>query len=122
MGQSLRRLQEGNLSRQIADGLVGFQSNLAFDTSLILFLTAVFERSTFKYGARGYRFVLLEAGHVAQNINLVATALGMGCVNLGGYYDRRIDDLLNLDGVTHSTVYMIALGEKDADQPTDGFL
>ena len=46
----LRRLQEGDLCAQVADGLVEFQSNLAFDTSLMIFLTAVFERSTFKYG------------------------------------------------------------------------
>lgn len=64
----------------------------------------------------------MEAGHVAQNINLVATALGLGVVDLGGYYDRRIDDLLNLDGVTHSTVYMIGLGELAGDRRSDGLL
>jgi SagB-type dehydrogenase family enzyme len=118
----LRLLQERDLSVGIADGLVAFQRHLAFEASLILFLTAVFERSAFKYGTRGYRFVLLEAGHVAQNINLVATALGLACVNVGGYYDRRIDELLNLDGVTHSTVYMIALGEKAEKQSGGGLL
>ena len=64
-------------------------------------------------GAKGNRFVLLEAGHVAQNINLVANALGLGAVNLGGYYDREIDDFLGLDGVTHSTIYMAAIGKKN---------
>jgi nitroreductase len=49
---------------------------------------------------------------VAQNINLVANALGLGCVNIGGYYDREIDDLIGLDGVTHSTIYIVAVGEK----------
>jgi SagB-type dehydrogenase family enzyme len=88
------------------------QPELAQGASLIIFLTAIFERSTFKYGERGYRFILLEAGHVAQNLNLVANALGLGCANIGGYFDREIDDLLELDGVTHSTIYMIAIGGK----------
>jgi len=45
-------------------------------------------------------------------MNLAATALGLGCVNIGGYFDREIDELLGLDGLTHSTLYMIAVGHK----------
>jgi nitroreductase len=56
--------------------------------------------------------VLLEAGHVAQNINLATTALELACVNVGGFLDRQIDELLGLDGLTHSTVYMICIGTK----------
>jgi nitroreductase len=58
---------------------------------------------------------LLEAGHVAQNLNLVATALGLGCVNIGGYFDREIDEYLDLDGITHSTIYMLAIGGMPLD-------
>lgn len=78
--------------------------------AMMIFITAQFERSLFKYRDRGYRFILLEAGHVAQNMNLAATALGLGSVNIGGYFDRRADDLLGLDGLTHSTVYMVGIG------------
>ena len=78
---------------------------------MIVFITAVFERSVFKYGDRGYRFVLLEAGHVAQNINLAVTALGLGCVNIGGFFDRDIDEFLGIDGLTHSSVYLMAIGK-----------
>ena len=106
----LRHLQDGDDTQRISLALV--QPELAQGNSLIIFLTAIFERSTFKYGERGYRFILLEAGHVAQNLNLVANALGLGCVNIGGYRDREIDEYLDLDGITHSTVYMIAIGGK----------
>jgi SagB-type dehydrogenase family enzyme len=108
----LRFLLPGEHSGAIAGGLV--QENLATDAALIVFITAIFERSIFKYGDRGYRFTLLEAGHVAQNFNLIATALGYGCVNIGGYFDRQIDDLLGLDGLTHSTIYMTAIGANAA--------
>jgi SagB-type dehydrogenase family enzyme len=90
--------------------LVDFQANLAFDASLMLMITAAFNRSTFKYGARGYRFALLEAGHVAQNVNLAVTELGLGCFNVGGFYDRVADRFLGLDGLGQSTVYMTAIG------------
>ncbi len=113
----LRHLQEGDDTQRISLGLV--QPELAQGASLIIFLTAIFERSIFKYGERGYRFILLEAGHVAQNLNLVANALGLGCVNIGGYHDREIDEYLELDGITHSTIYMIAIGGK-ADSSDNG--
>jgi SagB-type dehydrogenase family enzyme len=104
----VRRVRAGEQPELIKSILV--QQELATSASLLLFITAVFERSTFKYGDRGYRFSLLEAGHVAQNVNLVANALGLGCINLGGYFDRRADDFLDLDGVLHSTIYIVVIG------------
>ncbi|MBL8290915.1 MAG: SagB/ThcOx family dehydrogenase [Bryobacterales bacterium] len=108
---NLRYLQEGDFSRQIAEAMV--QPEMPFSSSIIFFFTALFERVVFKYGERGYRFTLLEAGHAAQNLNLAAQALGMGTLNVGGYFDRPIDRLLGLDGVTHSTVYMVCAGFPD---------
>lgn len=105
----LRLVRRGDHSRTIAHALV--QENVAYDASLLIFITAVFDRSTFKYGDRGYRFALIEAGHVAQNIDLTVFGLDLGSINLGGFYDRRIDDFLDLDGLTHSTLYMVAIGK-----------
>lgn len=76
----------------------------------VVFVSAVFWRSRFKYGLRGYRFVLLEAGHLVQNVVLAATALGVAALPLGGIYDDRADELLGLDGVDESVVYAVVLG------------
>lgn len=105
----LRLIHEGDLSGALGKTLI--QTDLIQNASVVIFLTAIFHRSIFKYGERGYRFILLEAGHVAQNINLVSEALRMGCVNIGGFFDRKIDALLGLDGVTQSCLYLIALGK-----------
>jgi SagB-type dehydrogenase family enzyme len=80
-----------------------------------LLVTAMFWRSRFKYGLRGYRFALLEAGHVAQNALLAAVALGLGAAPLGGFYDRAVDEVLGVDGVNESVLYAICLGEPAAD-------
>jgi SagB-type dehydrogenase family enzyme len=113
----IRLVHKGDVTKSIQDALV--QPEVVVNSSLILFVTAVFERSTFKYGDRGYRFVLLEAGHLAQNVNLIANGLGLGCVNLGGFFDRRVDDLLDLDGLTHSTIYLAAIGRNAAPAVQD---
>jgi SagB-type dehydrogenase family enzyme len=110
---NLQCLRQQDQSAHLAKALL--QSNIASDAALTVFITALFERTTFKYGERGYRFLLLEAGHVAQNINLVAIALGLGCISVGGYFDREIDDMLGLDGLTHSTIYMLAIGAAGLD-------
>ncbi len=78
--------------------------------AVLILVAAIFGRTRFKYGLRGYRFALLEAGHIAQNIILGATALGLAAVPLGAFYDRRTDAFLGLDGVNESTLYTIALG------------
>ena len=105
---ALHQLDERDLSTQIAAATL-YPSYVA-GASLIVFVTAMFERSTWKYGDRGYRYALLEAGHLVQNLDLVATALGFASFNLGGYCDREIDDILQIDGITHSTVYMVCIG------------
>lgn len=78
---------------------------------LLVFICAHFERSLFKYRDRGYRFIFLDAGHLVQNFNLVGTSLGIGSVNIGGYFDRETDKFLDMDGLTQSTIYMIAAGK-----------
>jgi SagB-type dehydrogenase family enzyme len=80
-----------------------------------LIVTGVFWRSRFKYGLRGYRFALLEAGHLAQNVLLVCAALGLAAVPLGGFFDRPIDELLGADGVNESVLYAICLGRRAAE-------
>lgn len=86
---------------------------LVVESSAVVFLTATFWRSRFKYGQRGYRFALLEAGHVAQNVLLAATALGLASVPLGGFFDRQANDLLGVDGLHEAALYLIPLGRPE---------
>jgi SagB-type dehydrogenase family enzyme len=86
------------------------QPQLARAASAILFISAFFERSVFKYGERAYRFVLLEAGHLAQNAILTAADSGLAAAPIGGFFDREVDRLLGFDGVNQSVVYVILLG------------
>ena len=111
----LRWLRDGIHSDEVARYFVAH--TIPQHTSVLIFLTALFERSAFKYGNRGYRFTLLEAGHIAQNINLASSALKLGCKNIGGFYDREIDAFLQLDGISHSTVYVLAVGMKPPNSP-----
>ncbi len=78
--------------------------------SALIVITAVFWRAQAKYGERGYRYILLEAGHMGQNMYLVSTALGLKCSGLGGTHDTNIESLLQIDGFDESLVYALAVG------------
>jgi SagB-type dehydrogenase family enzyme len=101
--ERLRHL-DGELSGCLVD------ASLADNAAAVVVLTGVFWRSRFKYGLRGYRFALLEAGHAAQNAILVGTALGLSVLPIGGFYDARVEALLGVDGVNESPLYLLALG------------
>ena len=80
--------------------------------SFCIALSAVLPRSSFKYGQRAYRFVLLEAGHIAQNTLLAAEGLGLGGLPIGGFFDNDINAVLNLDGCQEFVVYLLLIGNK----------
>lgn len=88
------------------------------EAAVICVISLVGERSLTKYGDRGYRYALLEAGHVMQSVNLAAGALELGCVNLGGFYDDELAALAGIDVEHEVPLYCSAVGVPDAD-PTD---
>ena len=81
----------------------------------VVVLTAVFERTLRKYGDRGYRYLLLEAGHVGQNLQLAAVALNLGALSVGGFFDQELGAFLALDGDEEAPIYATAVGHVDRD-------
>lgn len=100
-------------------GAAFIQRDVADGAPLLMLVCGNFYRSTFKYGARGYRFALIEAGHVLQNANLAACAAGLALRPLAGYFDRQLDAALSLDGLNQSIIYAGAIGHPAVD-PTLG--
>ncbi len=85
--------------------------------AVVFVISSKFWRARAKYGARGYRYCLQEAGCACQNLNLTAVALGLGHVVLGGFYDDEIHSCLEIDGIDHAVVTAAAVGTLDkADQ------
>jgi SagB-type dehydrogenase family enzyme len=76
----------------------------------LILLAAVFQRTLKKYGPRGYRYVLFEAGHVAQNICLRASEMRLATLCLGGFNDAQLNAALGLDGMFEAVLYGVAVG------------
>tara|TARA_Y100000310_G_C20696035_1_gene825815 strand:- start:1861 stop:2640 length:780 start_codon:yes stop_codon:yes gene_type:complete len=82
------------------------------EASVFYFITSVWDRNFTKYQNFGYKIILLEAGHMAQNAQLVATSLRLASKPSVGFYKKKIDKLIDLDDEVESTLYMIALGSQ----------
>jgi len=76
----------------------------------VFVIAAVYDRVARHYGSeRSPLYVHLEAGHAAQNLLLQATALGLGSVPIGGFYDDQVEKALGLPN-DHEPIYLIAVG------------
>ncbi|HEV2842383.1 MAG TPA: SagB/ThcOx family dehydrogenase [Chthoniobacterales bacterium] len=118
LGHLLERIRPGRMPMHLLSELFMGQPYVA-QSGFVLVLTAVFDRSLWKYEDRGYRYLLFEAGHAAQNANLTATALGLGSLNLGGFFDVDLLSLLQLDGEEEAPLYAVAIGQPEAGSPDD---
>lgn len=75
----------------------------------VFVLTAVYARTEQKYGNRGERFVMMEAGHACQNLLLQAAGLGLGAVPIGAFSDTQVQNVLGLPS-DHEPLYVIPVG------------
>lgn len=105
---ALEQLEAGDqaalLARTEADW--GMSGSAAFD----LVIAAVFARSTVKYRERGYRFVLFEAGMVAQQATLVAECQGIRACPMGGFVDDELSAVFGLDGTDEAAILPVCFG------------
>ena len=90
----LSRIAEGDARAELSKAALG-QSSIK-NAAAVLVFTAVYERTTGKYGERGIRYVHMEAGHAAQNVYLQALSLDLGTVVIGAFPDEQVRAILHL--------------------------
>ena len=107
-GHELELLRAGDLAVEIARAAL--DQKMCAQAPVVLVWTAVFGRSKWKYRQRAYRYVYLDAGHIAAQLALTATALGLGSCQIAAFYDDEANDLVGVDGVEESVIYMSVVG------------
>ena len=104
----LELLRPGQFRQDLFE--VTHRQEMVLQSTVAILMTAMFARTKAKYGERGYRYVLLDAGHLAQNLYLESTALGLGCATVGGFLDDTANRLLGVDGLDESVIYLAVVG------------
>jgi SagB-type dehydrogenase family enzyme len=113
VGHRLQEIRRGSSASEIQRMLAGqwwFR-----DAGFVVFLTAVFHRTQWKYDyPRAYRAVLAEAGHLCQTFCLTATWLGLAPFCTMALADTPIEKTLKVDGISESVLYAMGAGTKPA--------
>jgi len=97
--------------------------NLALDqpwvetASVVMIITGFYERLRWKYQARGYRFMCMDAGFLAENICLSARALSLGACAIAGFIDDALETLLGIDGEDEVPLLLISVGPPGSSVP-----
>lgn len=104
----LEQIKEGDYRVPVARAAL--DQKIAYEANLVFVWTAIFERCKWKYKQRAYRYVYLDAGHIAQSVALASVALGLGSCQVAAIYDDEANDLLGVEGMEESTLYMTMVG------------
>jgi SagB-type dehydrogenase family enzyme len=107
-GHALEELKIGDFSGELSDAALG-QEMVAL-APLVFIWSAVFERSKWKYRQRAFRYVYLDAGIIGENLALSATGIGLGSCQIGAFFDDEVNQILGLDGVAESALYLSVVG------------
>jgi len=87
----------------------GLRQEALRQAPVIFVISAIYERTAGKYGARAERYVKLEAGHAAQNLLLQVVALDLGAVVIGAFHDEQVAAVLRLPE-KEQPLYLIPVG------------
>lgn len=107
---AIELIEAGDFSTDITSA--GLKQEMLGEAGVTFILSAVFNRTRSKYGERGFRYVYMEAGHIIQNIALQAVSLGLGSVPVGAFLDEKVNQLINVDGVSEAAIYLHAVGKQ----------
>ncbi|MBN2305387.1 MAG: SagB/ThcOx family dehydrogenase, partial [Anaerolineae bacterium] len=109
---SAHKLVSITFADDIAERITGacMNQNQVRASAVTLIWVAVPERSVWRYGARAYRYLFVDVGHVCQNLYLAAWAIGCGVCAIGAFYDEQINGILDLDGASQFVIYAATVG------------
>jgi SagB-type dehydrogenase family enzyme len=107
---ALDRLTEEDMAETVASCCL--DQKFMAQAPVVFLWTGIFRRAMSKYGDRGMRYILLDAGHICQNVMIAAEAVGCGGCPVGAFYDKELNKLLQIDGEEESILYTASVGRK----------
>ncbi len=89
-----------------------FGRDVPLRSGAIVIVNALFRRSSYKYGERAYRLVMVEAGAMLQNMSLACEAIGLRFCMVCGFVDSLLASYLGNNGIDEGIVMCGAIGKK----------
>jgi len=77
---------------------------------IVVFVSCIPYRAEWRYNDAAQRVMLIDLGHVGQNLMLSATAMGLGSCCIAAFNQELCDEVFSFDGVDEYTVYALPVG------------
>ena len=104
----LEEIKLGEFGDKLAHAAL--DQEMCADASVVFIWTAVFRRSKWKYSQRAYRYIYLDAGHIAQNLALAAASIACGSCQVGAFFDDEVNSIVGIDGIEESAICLSVVG------------
>jgi SagB-type dehydrogenase family enzyme len=104
----LEEIKLGSFGDKIAHAAL--DQEMCTEASVVFIWTAIFRRSKWKYSQRAYRYIYLDAGHIAQNLALAAVSRTCGSCQVGAFFDDEINSIMDVDGTEESAICLSVVG------------
>ncbi|MFO8053298.1 MAG: SagB/ThcOx family dehydrogenase [Candidatus Omnitrophota bacterium] len=102
-------IKKGNYSQQLSAAALGQQVVTQAPATIII--TALYEKTTQKYGQRGEKYVLIDTGFAGENIYLQSESLGLATVAVGAFSEQEVSKILDLE-TTQTPLLIMPIGKK----------
>ncbi|PID30782.1 MAG: nitroreductase [Candidatus Cloacimonadota bacterium] len=98
-----------NFDERLVEALKG-QKWSSF-SAVTFFWVAICYRAEWKYDIASHKMILLDAGHVCQNLYLASESINCGTCAIAAYNQKKSDQLLGVDGNNEMVVYISPVGK-----------
>ncbi len=92
-------------------GPAAFQQNWMSSAATVFIWSTIPYRTEWRYGLAAHKVILLDAGHVCQNLYLACEAISAGTCAVAAYDQELMDQLLRIDGKDEFVIYLAAVGK-----------
>ncbi len=113
LDHQLVRLNQLTLSEERLTEAVKGQQFIA-EANAVFVWSAIPYKTEWRYGSEASKLILLDVGHVCQNLYIATESLGLGTCGIAAYDQDKIDNLLSLDGIEEMVVYLAPVGVSNA--------
>lgn len=118
LSRELALLREGPHLATVTGALE--EPGRAHEAAVAVLVTSVFPRYRHRYANRGYRYALVDAGHIGQNLRLATASAGLADASPLRFHDARLNGLLEIDGLDEAVCTVHLLGARADEPPSTG--
>jgi SagB-type dehydrogenase family enzyme len=89
----------------------GTYEQYVMESAVVFIWSAIPYRAEWRYGPLAHKMIAQDSGHLCQNLYIACGSIGLGACAIGAYNQKKMDDLLGLDGTDEFTIYAATVGK-----------